>query len=75
LNGFRALLVGSGSHQDQQPKRPHSKAEYIYGQPRLRIYGQPRLRKWQFGSDSRSLAVIYPVSIDPDGFRRTTPNH
>jgi hypothetical protein len=39
------------------------------------IYGQPRLRKWQFGSDSRSLAVIYPVSIDPDGFRRTTPNH
>ena len=39
------------------------------------IYGQPRLRKRQFGSDSRSLAVIYPVSIDPDGFRRTTPNH
>jgi hypothetical protein len=37
--------------------------------------GRTRLRKWQFGSDSRSLAVIYPVSIDPDGFRRTTPNH
>ncbi len=39
------------------------------------IYGQPRLRKKQFASDNRSLAVIYPVSIDPDGFRRTTPNH
>ena len=23
----------------------------------------------------RLLAVIYPVSIDPDGFRETIPNH
>ena len=56
-----------GGHYGQRSREPHSKAEHIYG--------QPRLRKWQFGSDSRSLAVIYPVSIDPDGFRRTTPNH
>ena len=56
-----------GLHQGQRPQRSHSKAVYIYG--------QPRLRKRQFASDTRSLAVIYPVSIDPDGFRRTTPNH
>ena len=24
---------------------------------------------------ARSLAVIYPVSVDPDGFRKKTPNH
>jgi hypothetical protein len=24
---------------------------------------------------ARLPAVIYPVSIDPDGFRETTPNH
>jgi hypothetical protein len=39
------------------------------------IYGQPRLRKAQLMSTSRLPAVIYPVSIDPDGFRGTTPNH
>jgi hypothetical protein len=45
----------------------HSEAGYIYG--------QPRLRKRQFAPAARLLAVIYPVSIDPDGFRETTPNH
>jgi hypothetical protein len=39
------------------------------------IYGQPRLRKRQFVLAARLPAVIYPVSIDPDGFRETTPNH
>ena len=39
------------------------------------IYGQPRLRKSNLILDARLPAVIYPVSIDPDGFRETTPNH
>ena len=39
------------------------------------IYGQPRLRKGQLKWTGRLPAVIYPVSIDPDGFRGTTPNH
>ena len=39
------------------------------------IYGQPRLRKAQSMWTSRLPAVIYPVSMDPDGFRGTTPNH
>jgi hypothetical protein len=39
------------------------------------IYGQPRLRKGQLMPTGRLPAVIYPVSIDPDGFRGTTPNH
>ena len=46
---------------------PHQQAGHIYG--------QPRLRKGQLMWTGRLPAVIYPVSIDPDGFRGTTPNH
>jgi hypothetical protein len=37
------------------------------------LKGRTRLRKRQFGCDSRSLAVIYPVSIDPDGVPQNNP--
>jgi hypothetical protein len=45
-----------------------TQAGYIYGRPR-------RCKSDLHVSATRLLAVIYPVSNDPDGFRGTTPNH
>jgi hypothetical protein len=55
-------------HDGQEHHALQSKAGYIYG--------RPRLCKGFFGFPAcRVPAVIYPVSIDPDGFRGMTPNH
>jgi hypothetical protein len=35
----------------------------------------PACARGNFVLAARLPAVIYPVSIDPDGFRETTPNH
>jgi hypothetical protein len=35
----------------------------------------PACARGQLMPTGRLPAVIYPVSIDPDGFRGTTPNH
>jgi hypothetical protein len=66
MRGFDRDLI-RGGHYGQRPCEPHQQAEHIYG--------QPRLRKGQLMPTGRLPAVIYPVSIDPDGFRGTTPNH
>jgi len=35
----------------------------------------PACARGNFVLAAQLPAVIYPVSIDPDGFRETTPNH
>jgi hypothetical protein len=67
--GFAAYEIGRAlkSMMARSDMLLHSEAGYIYG--------QPRLRKNNFVPTTRSPAVIYPVSMDPDGFRELTPNH
>ena len=56
------------THLGPRSTRPHTKAGHIYGRPR-------HCNGDLHGSATRLLAVIYPVSNDPDGFRGTTANH